>query len=378
MPSKQSSALCSANFIVISLIPILFFLGIVLGYLGFIPLHVPIHSLGVIGFILFIFLLFIPHNANYSICNMRASKNNLDIKLKSALQENSLDIEGNRKSVLDLELFLNNYYSNVRNDNFVSVASSIFPMLGILGTFVAIALSMPNFSVTNTQALDREISLLLSGVGSAFFASIYGILLSLIWTYFEKRGLSKIDNYFMLIHKESAHDIWSKEELLIYKYTQYDLKENRFIGALKETFNIDFIKELNHEHISGFETVMARTNSNFETLSSHLKEVSAELRLSLEQMDTSVTALNAQNSIHKALVDFTVATNSFEKTTKIFSAQLNNSLNRTFDKIDTEVGEIVIKLADFATHVSLESREVQDSIAKYHHMVANHVKIVPE
>lgn len=378
MPSKQSSALCSANFIVISLIPILFFLGIVLGYLGFIPLHVPIHSLGVIGFILFIFLLFIPHNANYSICNMRASKNNLDIKLKSALQENSLDIEGNRKSVLDLELFLNNYYSNVRNDNFVSVASSIFPMLGILGTFVAIALSMPNFSVTNTQALDREISLLLSGVGSAFFASIYGILLSLIWTYFEKRGLSKIDNYFSLIHKESTNSIWSKEELLIYKYTQYDLKENRFIGALKETFNIDFIKELNREHISGFETVMARTNSNFETLSSHLKEVSAELRLSLEQMDTSATALNAQNSIHKVLVDFTVATNSFEKTTKIFSAQLNNSLNRTFDKIDTEVGEIVIKLADFATHVSLESREVQDSIAKYHHMVANHVKIVPE
>jgi hypothetical protein len=374
MPSKQSSALCSANFIVISFIPVLFFLGMVLGYIGIIPLHVPIHSLGVIGFILFIFLLFISHNANYSICNMRSSKKDLDSKLQIALESSSLSIENETKSVLDLELFLNNYYSNVRNDNFVSVASSTFPMMGILGTFVAIALSMPDFSVTDTQALDREISLLLSGVGSAFFASIYGILLSLIWTYFEKRGLSKIENYFSSIKKASSSLIWSKEELTIYKYTQYDIKENRFIATLKDTFNIDFVKELNREHIAGFETIMTHTTKNFEILSTNLQDVSSELRLSLEQMDTSSTALNARNNINKTLVDFTVATKSFEKTTKLYSAQLNNSLNRTFDKIDTEVGEIVIKLADFATHVSLESREVQDSIAKYHHMVANHVK----
>jgi DNA-binding transcriptional MerR regulator len=305
---------------------------------------------------------------------MRSSTKDLDSKLQIALERSSLTIENETKSVLDLELFLNNYYSNVRNDNFVSVASSTFPMMGILGTFVAIALSMPDFSVTDTQALDREISLLLSGVGSAFFASIYGILLSLIWTYFEKRGLSKIENYFSSIKKASSSLIWSKEELTIYKYTQYDIKENRFIATLRETFNIDFIRELNREHIAGFETIMTHTTKNFEILSTNLQDVSSELRLSLEQMDTSSTALNARNNINKTLVDFTVATKSFEKTTKLYSAQLNNSLNRTFDKIDTEVGEIVIKLADFATHVSLESREVQDSIAKYHNMVANHVK----
>jgi hypothetical protein len=305
---------------------------------------------------------------------MRSSKKDLHSKLQIALESSSLSIENETKSVLDLELFLNNYYSNVRNDNFVSVASSTFPMMGILGTFVAIALSMPDFSVTDTQALDREISLLLSGVGSAFFASIYGILLSLIWTYFEKRGLSKIENYFSSIKKASSSLIWSKEELTIYKYTQYDIKENRFIATLKDTFNIDFVKELNREHIAGFETIMTHTTKNFEILSTNLQDVSSELRLSLEQMDTSSTALNARNNINKTLVDFTVATKSFEKTTKLYSAQLNNSLNRTFDKIDTEVGEIVIKLADFATHVSLESREVQDSIAKYHNMVANHVK----
>ncbi len=375
MPQKQNSALCSANFIVISLIPIGFFIAMILGYLRFIPLHVPIHSLGVIGFILFIFLLFIKHNANYSVCNMRSSRTHLEHELKEKLDKSALTIESQTKSVLDIKSFFRTYYANVRNDNFVSVASSIFPMLGILGTFVAIALSMPNFSVTNTEALDREISLLLSGVGSAFFASIYGILLSLIWTYFEKRGLSKIETYLSSIEKDFENAIWSKEELTIYKYTQYDLKENRFIGALKETFNLDFIKELNANHISSFEAIMQETNRNFNSLARNLQDVSGELRESLKEMDRGKSAIDAQTSINQALIDFTTATSSFEKTTKIFSAQLNNSLNRTFDKIDTEIGEIVIKLADFATHVSLESREVQESISKYHAMVANHVKI---
>jgi len=375
MPQKQSSSLCFANFIVISLIPIGFFVAISLGYLGLIPLHVPIHSLGVIGFILIIFLLFAKHNANYSVCKMRSSLSHLQSELETQLQKSALTIENETKSVLDINNFLNHYYSSIRNDNFVSVASSIFPMLGILGTFVAIALSMPDFSVSDTQALDREISLLLSGVGSAFFASIYGILLSLIWTYFEKRGLSRIEFYFSSIKNDFSSHIWTKEELTIYKYTQYDIKENRFISALQETFNLDFIKEINEQHLQNFTTVMQETNKNFVSISTNLKSVSSELRVTLKEMDNSKSALEAQNGINQALEDFTLATNSFEKTTKVFSAQLNNSLNRTFDKIDTEIGEIIIKLADFATHVSLESREVQDSISKYHSMVANHIKI---
>jgi uncharacterized membrane protein len=306
---------------------------------------------------------------------MRTAHTKLTSDIEDELAHTNLTIENKTKSVLDLKAFLNHYFCDVRNDNFVSVASSIFPMLGILGTFVAIALSMPDFSVEDTQALDREISMLLNGVGSAFFASIYGILLSLIWTYFEKRGLSKIEKYFYEIHQEYAPLIWSKEELTIYKYTQYDLKENRFIAALKETFNLDFIEKINTENLKAYETIVTQTRNDFMEVAKHLENVSHQLNKTLQKIDTSTTALEAQNSIEKTLIEFTHATHSLEKTTKVFSAQFNNSLNRTFDKIDTEIGDIVIKLADFATHVSLESREVQDSIAKYHNMVANHVKI---
>jgi len=373
MQPSYSTSKCLANYIVISLIPILFFLSIVAGYVGIIPLTVPFHAVIIITFILFIFLLFIKHNANYSICKMRSSYVKLGEDIASELKSNNLTMDNKTKSILDIKKFLYKYYSNVRNDNFVSVASSVFPMLGILGTFIAIAISMPNFSVTDTKELDGEISKLLGGVGSAFFASIYGILLSLIWTYFEKRGLSKIDKYFADIHKIFEKDIWTEEELLIHKYTQEDIKDNKFVSALKDTFSLDFIQTLNQQQLNNFKSVMHETNHNFTQISNHLEFVSTELKDTLSQIDNSQSALRARKEIESSLTEFTLATNSFEKNTKIFSEQLNNSLNTTFTKIDSEIGGIVIKLADFATHVSLESKEVQDSIKKYHQLISNQI-----
>jgi len=374
MHSKYSNSLCLANYIVIAFIPIVFFLVLLLGYLHIIPINVPIYGLSVIGFILFIFLLFIKHNANYSICKIRNSYLKMEKSLEKKLSETTLEIGEEKKSILNIAEFLNHYYDDARNNNFAAVASSIFPMLGILGTFVAIALSMPNFSVEDTQALDREISLLLNGVGSAFFASIFGILLSLIWTYFEKRGISKIEHYFHDVKKRYEAQIWSQEELLIYKYRLYDMKENKFIATIQETFNLDFIKETTQLHLRSFENITKQTNNNFTLLSNELQTVSKELSQTLQELSNVKSALETQKHIDKALVDFTNATQSFEKTTKLFSIRLENSLDNTFEKIDSELGEIVIRLADFATHVSLESKEVQESIARYHKIIAKKVE----
>ena len=307
MEPSYSPAKCSANFIVISMIPILFFISMMLGYIGIIPVNVPIHALGVVGFILLIFLLFIKHNANYSVCKMRSSGSKLESDIRAKLESNRLTIQDETKSILDIDSFLNNYYKDVRNDNFVSVASSIFPMLGILGTFVAIAISMPNFSVTDTAALDHEISMLLSGVGSAFFASIYGILLSLIWTYFEKSGLSKIDRYFSIIKSSFNEQVWSQEELLIHKYTQNEVKDNKFINVLKETLNLEFIQTLSEQHLNSFEKVIKETNYNFRQISTHLQETSQDLQKTLAQIDNSKTAVDAKNQIDNSIIEFTTA-----------------------------------------------------------------------
>ena len=373
MNTLQANVNCSPNFIVIAILPLLFFVTMIAGYMNVIPLNIPIYTLVYIGFIFFVFLLFIRHNANFAACKMRGGQLNMEHSLKEELLSKSLTLNDKSKSILDIDTFLNKYYIDIRNDNFVTVASSVFPMLGILGTFVAMAISMPNFSASSTNALDSEISILLSGVGSAFFASIYGIFLSLLWTYFEKRGLSKIDDYFQSIESLFASHVWTSDELTIHQHSKGDLEDNRFLSALKETFDLQFIKEINQQQMEAFKQVMHESDRNFRHLADTLRHISTDIQESLSVIDQSTTAIDARNHIEKQLHEFTLATGSLEKSTKMFSAQMDNSLNRTFEKIDSEIGDIVIKLADFAVHVSAESSEVQKSIRKYHQTIASHV-----
>lgn len=374
MNSLQSNANCSANFIVIALLPLLFFASMIAGYLNLIPLNIPIYTLVYIGFIFFVFLLFIKHNANFAACKMRGAQLNMEHSLKAELISKSLTLGTKSKSILDIDKFLNRFYVDIRNDNFVSVASSVFPMLGILGTFVAMAISMPNFSASSTNALDSEISILLSGVGSAFFASIYGIFLSLLWTYFEKRGLSKIDDYFQSIETLFASHVWTGDELTIHQYSKGDLEDNRFLSALKETFDLTSIKEINKQQLETFKEVMHESNQNFTHLAETLHHISKDIQESLSVIDQSTTAVEAREQIEQNIIQFTRVTHSLDESAKNLTNQLDRSLAQTFEKIDYEVGDIVVKLADFATHVSTQSSEVQKSIRKYHQTIAAHAK----
>lgn len=325
---------CWSNFIVIIFIPSLFLLFMIAGFLGFIPLNVPSHSLGIIGFIFVIFLFFIRHNANYSVCMMHTSDTLLEGDLQKQLKKNSITIETQTKSILDVKHFLDNYYKDIRNDNFVSVASSVFPMLGILGTFIAIAISMPNFSVTDTASLDREISLLLSGVGSAFYASIYGILLSLLWTYFEKRGVSKVDSYVSEIEEHLEGELWTQEELQIYKYRQYDIKKS---------FDIELAQIVNNNNIEKIKEFMEEMNSSFTDISNKLNENSLNLVNALQEVDNSQTAVITRNEIKQTLEEFTT-------TTKSFKMQLNNITDN--------------KLFDFTTKINKESEEAIKTVQR--------------
>ena len=374
MNTLQSKANCSANFIVIALLPLLFFVTMIAGYIDVIPLNIPVYTLVYIGFIFFVFLLFVKHNANFAACKMHGTQLNMEHTLKDELLSKSLILNDKSKSILDIDAFLNKYYIDIRNDNFVSVASSVFPMLGILGTFVAMAISMPNFSASDTNTLDSEISVLLSGVGSAFFASIYGIFLSLLWTYFEKRGLSKIDDYFQNIETLFTSHVWTSDELIIHQHSKGDLEDNRFLSALQETFDLSFIKDINSQQLDAFKAVMSESSQNFKYLADTIQHSSQNIHEALSAIDQSSNAIDAREQIEKQLLEFTLATNALEKSTKMFTAQMDSSLERTFEKIDYEIGDIVIKLADFATHVSAESSEVQKSIRKYHQAVAHHTK----
>jgi len=356
---KQSSTSCLSHSLAILLIPFLFLLGLVLSYIGLFPLNVELHTLAIVTFIFVIFAFFVKHNANYAVCHMKGSFVQMEEDLQSELRANALTIMGKTKSTLYVKDFISEYYRDIRNDNFARVAPSVFPMLGILGTFIAIALSMPDFTVKDLGALDREISLLLSGIGTAFYASIYGIMLSLIWTYFEKRGIAKVDKQIYELEKLYGKRVWNKSELIKHEHMQSELKDQQIVETLKETFNMDFIKELNEQYLKNFTSIINDTTNSFTKLTIHMQEASAELRDTLENINSKSNSVNALAHMEKNIEGF----NENAKMLQHSMERFDGSVDHTFEKIDAELGQAVEKLGIFARIVSEQNQLILKNMA---------------
>jgi biopolymer transport protein ExbB/TolQ len=290
---------------------------------------------------------------------MKSSFFKMEEDLQSELRLNALTIMGKTKSTLYVKDFISEYYQDIRNDNFARVAPSVFPMLGILGTFIAIALSMPDFTVKDLGALDREISVLLSGIGTAFYASIYGIMLSLIWTYFEKRGMAKVDKQIYDLEKLYGKRVWKKSELIKHEHMQSELKDQQIVETLKETFNMDFIKELNEQYLKNFTTIMNDTTNSFTKLTLHMQEASSDLRETLDTLNGKNKSMTALEMMEQNIAGFNENAKNLQKSMEKF----DGSVDHTFEKIDSELGQAVEKLATFARIVSEQNQLILKNMA---------------
>ena len=356
---KLNSSSCISRSFTILLVPFLFVVGLVMAYYGIFPINVEVHTIGIVAFIFVAFASFVQHNAHYAECHIKNSVSKMDTELQTALRANALTIMGKTKSTLHVKDFIAEYYKDIRNDNFARVAPSVFPMMGILGTFIAIALSMPDFTVKDTSSLDKEISILLSGIGTAFYASIYGIMLSLIWTFFEKRGMARVDKQIFLLEKQYGTHVWKKSELIKHEHMQSELKDQQIVQTLREMFNMDFIKQLNDQYLKNFTTIMHDTTNSFTKLTVHMQEASSELRDTLDNVQHRQKTIDAVQVMESNIAGFNQNAKSLEGSMLRF----DKSVDRTFDIIDKELGQSVEKLTVFARIVSEQNQLILNNMA---------------
>jgi len=355
-PTRPS---CFLRALMIFMLPLLCLLVLTLGYIGLIPFFsVSLHTFVINAFIFVVFLLFVRHNASYIVCHITNSLPKMELNLQHALREHTLTIMGQSKSTLKIERFLEEYYREILNDNFAKVASSIFPMLGILGTFIAIALSMPDFTVNDLTALDKEISLLLSGVGTAFYASIYGIMLSLIWTYFEKLGRSQIEYELSQVERDYQPKVWQEAELVKHSHMQRALRDQEVVKTLKDTFNMEFIREMNEHYLQHFSSITKEVNQSFSLLTQQMQEASHTLRVTLETIQTRQESINAVSNIKHNIEGFNENAQNLQKAMERF----DGTVDHTFNKIDSEVGHIVEKLGAFSLILAEQNQMILSNL----------------
>ncbi|MCT7497086.1 MotA/TolQ/ExbB proton channel family protein [Aliarcobacter cryaerophilus] len=354
-------------------VPTLLFILVILCYFGVLPLKVEIHSVILIGAIYFIYLFFIRHNAYFVACKFRTLYADLQIALLDYINNNLLTIAQTSKANGSVDDFLQDYTSNLRNSNFSSIASGIFPTLGILGTFISIALSMPDFTSNNIAALDSEITKLLSGVGTAFYVSIYGIFLSIWWIFFEKFGLSRFHHDSYIIKESTKNFFWTKIDIesihiksnidnfssmskifaeLTSSQAMYDI--NRSIEqrakSIDELLQKEYMLSLRiDENIANFEKLASAVEklslqSNSQTMI--FKDVSDNLNKNILELNSHMNNLSSEN-LKAIYTNIVKSIETMKSDMEKIEWKFEDGLKESLRQIDLQTANIVKDLTIF-------------------------------
>ncbi|EFU70659.1 conserved hypothetical protein [Aliarcobacter butzleri JV22] len=365
-------------------VPIVLFIAVLLCYIGVFPLNVEIHSVILIGIILFIYLFFVKHNAYYVSCKFKTQYEDLAYNLKEYINNNLLTIGETTKANGSVDDFLQDYTSNIRNTNLSTIASGIFPTLGILGTFISIALSMPDFTAGTTQALESEITVLLGGVGTAFYVSIYGIFLSIWWIFFEKFGMSRFDHDSFVIKESTKSFFWTRIDI-----ESIHIKSNldnftKMSNVFNQLTSSDILETINNSIERRFKALdellnkelilSSKLDENIQMLNSMSKDISSTLNsfekqknlytLSAELLNANIIKLNSHmdnlssenlKSIYTNIVksietmknDMEKIEWKFKKEIDEYDEKITHKLQNSLELIDIETSKIVKDLSEF-------------------------------
>lgn len=75
----------------------------------------------------------------------------------------------------------------------MDIGAGLFVSIGVLGTFIGLAAGLAELNMNDTDALRTGIGGLLGGMKVAFYTSVLGVSLSLVWTFFDRGISSKLD-----------------------------------------------------------------------------------------------------------------------------------------------------------------------------------------
>ena len=286
--------LCGMRLLWLMSLPLLLWLFAMAGFTGVVNFNVELHSVIMMGVIFLIWLFFAPHNAYYAACKLRRGFGGIRRALAAFINKNILAVAGVEKADASLDDFLAESAGTMRNENFSSVAAGIFPTLGILGTFISIAISMPDFSAQTSEVLEQEISRLLGGVGTAFYVSIYGIFLSIWWIFFEKSGISRFERDVAELREVTRPFFWEKKEIE-QTYYRKSLAHFEKLDTLYDTMaSRDFVAEVNRtleQRLHIFGQIIEREQQAAEALGKLMAQSGSLFERTMQEQTASAEAL---------------------------------------------------------------------------------------
>jgi methyl-accepting chemotaxis protein len=223
----------------------------------------------------------------------------------------------------------------------MDVGAGISVSIGVLGTFVGLSMGLSDLQIGDTEALRTGIGGLLNGMKVAFYTSVFGVLLSLFWTLFDRIISGNLDNHIDW-HSERMDYLLSTddEELFLNRLekitrSQSDHLKTLLTDALEKVMQpvVMTIRESNGNVSNAF----SQLNDQFSKLQSGVETQSKLLENQLE-----LTKTNSHDISDRLVEQITGGTqesiaefSKLMKDSQLLQTQMVQTINQVVDNFAT-------------------------------------------
>jgi hypothetical protein len=219
--------------------------------------------------------------------------------------------------------------------------------LGILGTFLGLALGLGSFDGTDIYTISDNIGPLLAGMKVAFHTSVYGIFFSLIFTYVHRCVMScayeKLE-VFLDTYKEcveppvTTSDENMKAMLLYQANLANSMKELTLLMKGQADTQIKGVEQIVDQFVIRMESALA---TDFTKLGNTLTKAGQDQRLYAENFksmeQTTLALIKANSDLQKVLESTMDRQERLEKELRNQQDRVEETCNKINDEISNQL-----------------------------------------
>lgn len=257
------------------------------------------------------------------------------------------------------------------NYNVCTQVAGILTALGILGTFLGLVLGLRSFDFSNADQMTSSVEALVGGLNVAFYTSIYGVTLSILYNIIFRRittGLTQELNHFYDAFNSALEPV--SQKAMVERMDSRQAENNALMQDIKALLDERLGERLGHQMAETLTPVFDRI---IQSLDSMMLDFHKEQANSLEKIvDAFVDRMGgALNSHVKALGESVDELSQAQKTMSVELQRLIKQIVKTSkdtSQINEHAGIILEQLSGYIpllTQTSQDSAKVIENMTQW-------------
>ena len=286
--------------------------------------------------------------------------------LERRYQEFHSYIEKSQSGIGDIEDYINeSEIDGIIGKRMLEMIPDVLTSLGILGTFIGLVFGLKNFEPSNYEAMTASVSSLVNGIKVAFLTSIYGLSLSMVFSYNTKSAYGDL--------MKSCYRFLDKFHSLVLPSGESEARNMMINYQETQTAAIEKMTEQFSEHLANsFEKVITpsfrKMNQSMDILTETMAKGQEEMMSGL--LDDFLHKMNASfrlqfDNFNQALADMSDAQKSMTDQTQTIYKELAKELQSSFEREDAQMRATVREMGAMHKEYLTSTQQTIDNNQRY-------------